>query len=138
MKSIHDAIAKVKESAFVTKLKSIKNLEIVIAVLLALLAVLFFFVTTAKNKAETGASQRVITEMSEEEERLASVISEISGVGESRVMISYDQEKRVIGVVVVAVGAKDPATRVKMIRCVEKATGASVDRIEIFEMENGG
>ena len=76
--------------------------------------------------------------MNEKEARLAGLISEISGVGKTNVLITTGSEENIVGVVVVAEGAKDMTNRVKMIRCVEKATGATVDQIEIFEMSNGG
>ena len=137
MKFLHDIKEKVGKSRLVAKLKTVKNIEIVIAVVLALVAAVTYFAISAKksNSATTGSKS---VQMTEEEARLAELISEISGVGRSRVLITTGVEEEVIGVVVVAEGASDVNNRVKMIRCVEKATGATVDEIEIFEMANGG
>ena len=76
--------------------------------------------------------------MTEAEARVARMISELAGVGEARVLITNGADKAVVGVVIVAEGAESIGNRVKMIRLAEKATGATVDQIEIFEMAKGG
>ena len=138
MNFIRNLKSKIVGSKAITKLKRIKNLEIVIAVILALIAAVAYFVVTARTTGEDGASTFVSAQMTEPEARLAEMISEISGVGRSRVLITTGEDSDVIGVVVVAEGAENMTNRIKMIRCVEKATGATVDEIEIFEMQKGG
>ena len=140
MKFIHEFKQKVASSKLITKLKSVKNVEIIIAVVLALVAAVTYFVIAAKGKSKvTSASLNSYkVEMTESEARLARTISDIAGVGEANVLISRSADGEIVGVVVVAKGANDMTNRVKMIRCIEKATGASVDKIEIFEMSNGG
>ena len=131
--------AKLADSKLVTKLKSVKNIEIVIAVILALIAAALYFAVTAKTaNNESAATIQTTVQMNENEARLAEMISEISGVGRSRVLITTGNDAQIVGVVVVAEGAENMDNRVKMIRCVEKATGAKVDEIEVFEMQKGG
>ena len=122
----------------IAKLRQVKNVEIVIAVILALIAAVAYFVVTAGTSEEKSASTVVSAQMTETEARLAEMISEISGVGKSRVLITTGEGSDVIGVIVVAEGAENMTNRVNVIRCVEKATGATVDEIAVFEMQKGG
>lgn len=139
MKFVHDLKAKLSANRFITKIRETKNVEIVIAVILALVAAVTYFAIASKGRSETTSfpiEQEV--KMRDDEARLAGLISDLSGIGRSRVLITTGAQEEIVGVVVVAEGANDMANRVKMIRCVEKATGATVDQIEIFEMSNGG
>ena len=136
MRFIRDVKEKIANSRWFRRLKQVKNVEIVIAVILAIISAVCYFAVSA-NSSSTASKTVSSVSMTDSEARLSEMISDISGVGRSRVLITTDSEKRVIGVVVVAEGAKDTTNRIKMIRCVEKATGATVDQIEIFEM-NGG
>ena len=123
----------------ICKLKNVKNIEIIVAVVLALIAAITYFVVTAKTSDSSEQTQATsIMEMDEREAKLARLISEIAGVGRASVLITTGSDKEVVGVVVVAQGASEMSNRVKMIRCVETATGVTVDKIEIFEMDIGG
>ncbi len=133
MKFLRDIKQKISQSNWFSKLKNTKNLEIVIAVILAVVAAIAYFTISAKSKNAVPSS--VETTMNAEEAKIAETISQISGVGRTRVLLTTGADSQVVGVVIVAQGAESMENRVKMIRCVEKATGASVDQIEIFEME---
>ena len=135
MKFLRDVKGKIAKSKWFIKLKSVKNLEIILAVLLAAVAIVVYVAISVGGGAKKSSVQ---AEMTEAEARVAQTISEIAGVGRARVLITNGADKNVVGVVVVAEGADDITNRVKMIRLVEKATGASVDQIEIFEMAKGG
>ena len=135
MKFLRDVKGKIAKSKWFIKLKSVKNLEIILAVLLAAVAIVVYVAISFGGGPKKSSVQ---AEMTEAEARVAQTISEIAGVGRARVLITNGADKNVVGVVVVAEGADDITNRVKMIRLVEKATGASVDQIEIFEMAKGG
>ena len=137
MKFIPEKTEKSKWKRAIEKVKSIKNIEIVIAAVLSLIALISFFAITLTHKSDRSVST-VSAQMTEEENRVASIISQMEGIGKSRVYIRYDKDRAVTGVIVVADGAKTADQRVKIIRCVEIATGASVDTIQIYQMENGG
>ena len=136
MKLLRDLKKKVCDSKWVLKLKSIKNLEIIVAVLLAVIAIVVYFSFSLKGGSSGKKTETV--EMTATEARVSEMISEISGVGKARVLITDGVDKSVVGVVVVAEGADKMENKIKMIRCVEIATGATMDQIEIFEMEKGG
>ena len=138
MNFIRNVKSKIVNSRLIAKLKTVKNVELVIAVILALIAAVAYFVVTAGSAKEDVGSTVVSAQMTETEARLAEMISEISGVGKSRVLITTGEGSDVIGVIVVAEGAENMANRINVIRCVEKATGATVDEIAVFEMQKGG
>ena len=133
MKFLHDIKQKITQSKWFVKLKNTKNIEIVIAVILALVSAVAYFTISIKNKK--AVVSEVESMMTEEEAKIAETISQISGIGKTKVLLTMGSDSQVVGVVVVAQGAENMESRVKMIRCVEKATGATVDQIEIFEME---
>ena len=136
MKFLRDIKTRVKSSKWFIKLKQVKNLEIIIAVTLAVIALVAYFVISVRGGDDKKTMQTA--EMTQAEQRVSRMISEIAGVGKARVLITSGSDEEVIGVVVVAEGADNMDNRIKMIRCVEKATGATVDQIEIFEMAKGG
>ena len=139
MKSIRSLWERIKNSRWFVKLRSVKNIEIVIAAILALIAIVAYFaIASGDRKTKAKASFSVESKMTDEETRLSSILSQMEGIGESKVYISYDNDKKIAGVVVVAKGADSAEKRVSVIRCVEIATGASVDQIQIFQMANGG
>ncbi|MBO4472508.1 MAG: hypothetical protein J5765_01730 [Clostridia bacterium] len=138
MNFIRNVKSKIVNSRLIAKLKTVKNVELVIAVILALIAAVAYFALSTESASKETASVASSVEMNETEARLAEVISEISGVGRSRVLITTGTDDKVVGVVVIAEGAESMENRVKMIRCAMIATGATVDEIEIFEMQKGG
>lgn len=136
MKFLRDVKGKIVKSKWFGKLKKVKNLEIVLAMALAFVAIVVYFALCFGARGEKVSRPEI--EMTEAEARVARMISELAGVGEARVLITNGADKAVVGVVIVAEGAESMDNRVKMIRLAEKATGARVDQIEIFEMEKGG
>ncbi|MCR4725658.1 MAG: hypothetical protein K5753_00335 [Clostridia bacterium] len=139
MKSIRDLWQKFKSSEPIAKLRSVKNVEIVLAAILALIAIVAYFAISANGrKSRYAPTLATEVKMTDEEQRLSALLSKIQGIGEARVYISYGDKKDVTGVVIVAKGADTSEKRVSVVRCVEIATGASVDQIQIFQMENGG
>ena len=138
MKFLRDKLAKWKNGNLIARLKKVKNIEIIVAVVLALVAAVSYFAVTYGSAKKADSPSSVTVSMDERETKLANLISEIAGVGRTSVLITSDQKDVVTGVVVVAEGAKDMTNRVKMIRCVQTATGVTVDKIQIFEMNNGG
>ena len=78
----------------VAKLKSIKNIEIYIALILALIVVLIVFAGTgSKNTAKSVTDESYISQM---EHKICSVVENIEGCGKATVAISYSSnEERV-------------------------------------------
>lgn len=64
-----------------------------------------------------------------ESELLVMVLSESSGIGEAKILISKN------GVIVVCAGADDPAVRLNIIHAVKSYTGFGSDKITILKLE---
>ena len=77
-----------------TKIKSIKNIEIYVALILALVVILIVFVGSgSKNTTKSTADESYISQM---EHKICSVIEKIDGCGKATVAISYSSnEERV-------------------------------------------
>ena len=169
-----------KVKKIIEKIKSIKNIQIIVVVALCVVAVVIYFAASGvkKKKAE-------VVEESGSSLELEEVLSSIKGAGKTKVMIAYDGEgsivpaetvnssstvtskdgtvtektvenkntvivsgggssgpiilekksPEIIGIIVVAEGAGDPAVAVKLIRAVQTVTGVSADKITVFEMK---
>ena len=137
MKSLRNAASLGKIRELLQRIKRVKNIEIVIAAVLALVAIGAYFGISFGKRGSTGVAA-VSAEMTQEEKRIAETVSGIDGIGACNVLISRDAEDRIMGVIVVARGADSVGKRVNIIRCVEIATGAAVDKIQVYQMANGG
>ncbi len=69
------------------------------------------------------------------EEKLCSVLSGISGVGDVDVMIEYDRDSGVSGVIVTAEGGSDPVVANNLTRAVTTLYGIPVSSVIVFERE---
>ena len=73
----------------------------------------------------------------EEEQRMSDILSEVKGVGDVKVMLTYGEDVRgessVKGVVVVAQGAGDIITKNKIITAAQSAFDIPVSRITVLE-----
>lgn len=83
---LSELIKKVKKSSIFTKIKSVRNIGIYCVIALALVIALVV------NGVGAGSGRDVVssTDIEDTEERLASVLNKIAGVGDVKVMISYE------------------------------------------------
>lgn len=115
----------------------------VIYILLAVGILLLVMGNGFKTKAPRSPGNVLQDELSRQAER---ILSDIKGVGEVSVMISYggedsdksifsaDNDKRsVSGVLIVADGGESGAVREKIVRAVQAALGVDAHKIEVFE-----
>ena len=120
--------------SIITKLKSIKNIEIYVALVLAVVVILIvFFGGGAKNTSQSVVDDSYIDEM---EHKICSVIQNIDGCGKAAVAISYDSEDNVIGVVVVAEGANDPIIRFKIVEVVVTLLDVDNNSVSVFRYKS--
>lgn len=95
-------MANIKEKAknLYKKLRTIKNIEIIIALVIISIAVLIYFSIEAKKDNQTPAIENNVsseTSLTEGlEERLANILTEIEGAGEVRVMITYETTAEIV------------------------------------------
>ena len=75
-------------------------------------------------------------EADDEEARLSSLLSEIDGVGECKVMISLNSRGEVASAVVVCRGASDVEVRRALLEAVTSLYGIGSNRVSIAKMKN--
>lgn len=131
-----------KINEILTKIKGIKHIKIIICVLIAAIIMLIYgSLTTGKNstadtKSEpTGGADIKNVSYSENEEKLADILSRIEGIGQTKVMISYSDNDAVCGVIVVAEGADNPLAEWKIRHAVQTALKIDYHSVEVYSMK---
>lgn len=135
---------KLKSSETYAKLKSIKNPEVIVALILVALALIIYSGYTSSSQQTVAQTDETSTEL---ELRLANVLSQIDGAGEVQVMIYFADETdatssnffsssaekgEIVGVIIVAEGADDIATRLKLLQATETALAVDSKQVQIF------
>ena len=141
------------------KIKSVKNIEIYVAVLLGIVVVSIVLIGnfSTKNVDEKVSSESYIAEM---EHKIVSVIQKSDGVGKVEVAITHDATNesvyayesgtnnilyvkgepviiktlppKILGVVVVAEGADNPIVRMKINEAVITLLDVDENRVQVF------
>jgi len=119
--------------SIIAKLKSIKHIEIYLAVAVIAVMVFIFFTSfgggnnnnnTTRLPSSGGQSQTVYAD--EFEKRLAQTLSTIQGAGVVDVMVTER------GILVIATGADNPVVRMRLFQAVQTVVGSTTKNIEII------
>lgn len=123
-----------------TKIKGIKNVKIIICILAVAVALLIYgSVVPGKSGS---ATKKVTTDeiknitYSDNEEKLADIIGQIDGIGKTKVMISYGENEKINGVIVVAEGAEKPLNEWKIRHAVQTALKIDYHSVEVYSMKD--
>lgn len=111
--------------------KKIITLAVALVVLIVIAVVLFGNSSDILSSVNSETSE---SEMTESETKLKNILSEIDGVGESRVLIN-ESDDAVIGVVIVCEGANNLMTRSDIINAVCVALNVKRSVIAIYCMK---
>jgi len=109
----------------------IGNKRIFDVLLLGILALALVFATWKVFYTEDTDSLETAVSMSETEEKISRLLSEIEGVGEAEVMIG-ENEEGISGVVVVCEGANNFQVVIDIREAVAAALGTKENRIKIY------
>ncbi len=123
---------------FFKKLKSIKHIEILIAVLFGVILLTLYLTTI--NNADKNSSSTSSGYSFQVESKLESVLSEIDGVGNVSVMVMLEEGTelnseivpKVNSVIVVAGGAKDYKVKLEILKACEALLNLPAENIEIL------
>lgn len=123
------------------KLKSIKNIEIILAVLLGLVVLLVYFSSVGANKGAVSNITYSNSYVQEIEQKLENLISSIDGAGQVEVMIMCEGDDeitkteypKVVSAVVVSSGADSTKVKLDIIRAVEALLGLKTANIEVLK-----
>ena len=123
--SIHEWI-----ETFKTDKSKQKTLMIVVCAIVLLIACYFVFFSPGMAGERSPTAQS----MSETENKLCRVLSEIDGVGEISAYVNEDGEGRAIGCVIIMEGADRLSVRLDVIKAAALALGVSQNDVQIYKM----
>ena len=110
-----------------------KDLAIKVIAFLIILAVAFLsFDVFTQNK---DGRRQIIDDDGGTEAALCSILTEIKGVGAVDVMLQYNREEQVTGVIVTAEGAEDPVVRNNLLNAVRAVFNIPVSSVMVFEKD---
>lgn len=130
------------------KLKTIKNIEIIIGIVIICIIVLIYSSVTSNNGGQlNGMKENDIGSASELEQRLGEILSEIEGAGRVSVMVTYETSKGVTqsgsgartegavikGVVIVADGADNVKVRLNLVAASQTLLDIDANSIQIYD-----
>ncbi len=125
-----------KMREILTKIKGIKNIKLIICILTVAIALLIY--GNVVGKIDKDKKEPVATDTarnvaySESEEKLADILEQIDGIGKTKVMISYDENEKIKGVIVVATGADNPLAEWKIRHAVQTALKIDYHSVEVY------
>lgn len=108
-----------------------KLITVIVVILMALLV--FQVMTNDKD-----GRRQIVDEDGGTEASLSTILSDIKGVGDVDVMITYGDEKAVTGVIVTASGASSPVVKSEVTNAVSAIFNIPVSNVMVFEKKNGG
>ena len=120
------------------KLKSIKHIEIIVAILFGIILLTLYLTTINNGNAYKESSGTGYTY--EIESRMETVLSQIDGAGEVQVMVMLEEGSeldsdivpKVSSVIVVAGGAKDYKVKLEILKACEALLNLPTANIEIL------
>ena len=108
-----------------------KNQWLILLLVGILLVVIAIPTKSGTEEKSVGASKEWST--SETEQRLENILSQMQGIGEVHVMITYRQENEVEGVVVVAEGGEQGVTVQKITEVVRALFDVDSHKIKVID-----
>ncbi|MBE7088185.1 MAG: hypothetical protein E7370_01480 [Clostridiales bacterium] len=110
--------------------KKNKTIIIVVIILFALILALYY-INTKSSSSQTAGD---FTQKTQTEIKLASILSNIKGVGQSDVMINEGEDGEICGVVIVCTGADNIMVRNDILNAVSTALKVEKNLIAIYSM----
>lgn len=80
----------------VQKIKKVKNIEIILAVIIGLVIVLIYFLPSSSDSAQKQNSQSTEGVTTDEAQQLAKTLCQIKGAGNVTVMITYESDGELV------------------------------------------
>ena len=122
---------KLKNSKIISKLRGIKNIQIVVALIIIAVALIIYSNVISNTKTTSKSESLAASVMTDEELRLSNVLSSIDGAGDVSVMISKVGDS-IVGVIVIAEGAKDISVRLRLLDATSTALGVDKSVVNVY------
>ncbi len=114
---------------FFKKIKQIKNFRIIAVIFIIAIALIIYstVITNKPDKAQTAVS----TVMTQDEQRLSSILAGIEGAGSVESMIT-ERDGEIVGVLVIAEGADDITVRIRLVSAAATALGVDKSVVNVY------
>lgn len=106
-------------------------IKIITALIIASIALLSISILTDDNDSR----RQILDKDGGTETNLCSILSDIKGVGEVNVMVEYEDDDSVKGVIVTAQGARNPIVKNNLTNAVATLFKIPVSNVVVFEKD---
>ena len=130
-----DLFDKVKNSSMLKKIRGIKNIRLIAAIFIIAVALIIYSNVAADRAAADRTAGAPETSMDSDESRLAGILEGLEGVGRVETMITRGEDDEVVGIIVIAEGAEDIATRLRLLSAVTTAMGVDKQIVNVYTMK---
>lgn len=114
--------------AIVQKLKNIKHIEIIIAVIFGIIIFLIYLSTTSFSTTTSSD-----TSQTQFEQRLSDILQDIEGAGNVSVFVNTNETTdEIIGIIIVSSGAEQTSVRLNILKAVQTVLSVPTTNIEIL------
>lgn len=130
-----DLFDKVRNSSVLKKIRGIKNIRLIAAIFIIAVALIIYSNVAADRAASESTAGAPETSMDSDESRLAGILEGLEGVGRVETMITRGEDDEVVGIIVIAEGAEDIATRLRLLSAVTTAMGVDKQIVNVYTMK---
>ena len=130
-----DLLDKVRNSSVLKKIRGIKNIRLIAAIFIIAVALIIYSNVAADRAASDRTAGAPETSMDSDESRLAGILEGLEGVGRVETMITRGEDDEVVGIIVIAEGAEDIATRLRLLSAVTTAMGVDKQIVNVYTMK---
>ena len=130
-----DLFDKVRNSSVLKKIRGIKNIRLIAAISIIAVALIIYSNVAADRAAADRTAGAPETSMDSDESRLAGILEGLEGVGRVETMITRGEDDEVVGIIVIAEGAEDIATRLRLLSAVTTAMGVDKQIVNVYTMK---
>lgn len=130
-----DLFDKVRNSSVLKKIRGIKNIRLIAAIFIIAVALIIYSNVAADRAASDRMAGAPETSMDSDESRLAGILEGLEGVGRVEAMITRGEDDEVVGIIVIAEGAEDIATRLRLLSAVTTAMGVDKQIVNVYTMK---
>lgn len=130
-----DLFDKVRNSSVLKKIRGIKNIRLITAIFIIAVALIIYSNVAADRAAADRTAGAPETSMDSDESRLAGILEGLEGVGRVETMITRGEDDEVVGIIVIAEGAEDIATRLRLLSAVTTAMGVDKQIVNVYTMK---
>lgn len=130
-----DLFDKVRNSSVLKKIRGIKNIRLIAAIFIIAVALIIYSNVAADRAAAESTAGAPEASMDSDESRLAGILEGLEGVGRVETMITRGEDDEVVGIIVIAEGAEDIATRLRLLSAVTTAMGVDKQIVNVYTMK---